>query len=335
MTPTISNIIYKVYIESSGKKYNVSSALVSIDMNEQKKQISQSARIELMNIKTEGKWLSDIFKVRDRVFIYANDGTRNDEIFRGFVWTRNYSSALTTRSLTLKCYDHLIYLQESEDSVYIEPGKITEDVFRTLCDRWGINLEYTYSSITHKKLPLRGNLTDIFTSDLLDLVKDRRGKEYVIRSTKDIMQVMHVGQNDTVYSITGASNAVKTSSENTMDGMVTKVVILGKADEDEREPVEATVDGDTGQYGTLQKILDRDENTTLADAKKEAQNIIDEKGEPKWEYEVTFPDIPWIRKGDKIHVNAGDIAGKDLIVFGVERSITNTRREMTLTLVDP
>lgn len=326
--------IYTIYIVASGAKYNLTSALVSIDMAEQKKQIAQSAKIELMNIQINGTWLSSLINVRDRVFIYANDGTKNDEMFRGYVWTRNYSASLTDRTLTLKCYDNLIYLQESEEAQYFAPGKGTKDIFSTICSKWGVSLEYKYSSITHQKLALRGNLTDIFTSDLLDLVKDRSGEDYIILSTKDVMQVKRLGQNSTVYSVLASSNAVKASRECTMDDMVTQVVILGLADKDDRQQIEATVSGDTGKYGTLQKILDRDENTSLADAKKEAQNIIDEKGTPKWEYEVRCPDIPWIRKGDKVHVNAGDISNQYLIVTCVERSITNSSKIMTLTLID-
>ena len=328
------NPTYTVYIVAGGAKYNLTSALVAIDTAEQKKQIAQSAKIELMNIKVNGTWLSSLINVRDRVFIYANDGTKNDEMFRGYVWTRNYTAGLTDRTLTLKCYDNLIYLQESEEAMYISPGKGTKDIFSTICGKWGISLDYTYASITHQKMALRGNLTDIFTSDLLDLVKDRSGEDYIILSTKDTMQVKRLGQNSTVYSVQASSNAIKTSRECTMDDMVTQVVILGLADEDDRQRVEAMVSGDTGKYGTLQKILDRDENTSIADAKKEAQNIIDEKGTPKWEYEVRCPDIPWIRKGDKVHVNAGDIANKSLIVISVERSITNSSKEMTMTLID-
>lgn len=333
MIASAANPIYTVYIVSQGAKYNVTSALVGIDTSEQKKQIAQSARIELMNIKIGGSWLSDLVGDQSRVFIYANDGTRNDEMFRGYVWTAGLSSGLTERTLSLKCYDNLIFLQESEESAYFAPGKSTQDIFSSLCSKWGVNLEYSYSSITHQKLALRGNLTDIFTTELLDLAKDRSGKDYVVLSTKDTMQVREIGKNGTVYSIVGGNNAVKTRSEWTKDGMVTQVVILGKADKDEREPIEATVSGATGAYGTLQKILDRDENTSLADAKKEAKNIINESGTPKREYEIRCPDIPWIRKGDRVYVNAGDIQGKYLIATSVERSITNKSKEMTLTCV--
>lgn len=335
MEASKKNPIYTVYIISGGTKYNVSPAVISLDFSDQKKEMSQCVTVDVMNIRANGKLLTSILKVRDRVTIYADDGSRKDEVFRGYVWTRSYKSSLGDRAITLKCYDHLIYLQESEDAEYFSSGKSSKEVLSTFCGKWGIQMDYTYSTITHSKLALRGNLADIFTSDVLDLVKDRTGKKYVIRSEKDVMKVMEQGTNDTVYSFQYGKNAVSTRSECTMDGLVTKVVILGKADDNDRQPVEATITGKTSQYGTLQKLINRSENTSLADAKKEAQGILKDDGSPKWEFEVRAPDIPWIRKGDKVHVNAGDIVNSYLIAVSVDRTINSERKEMVLTLEKP
>lgn len=333
MIASATNPIYSVYAVVGGTKYNLTSALVGIDASEQKRQISQNVRIELMNCKIGGSWLADVITDQSRVFLYANDGSRSGEVFRGYAWTGGDGHSLTENTFSIKCYDHLIFMQESDESIYFAPGKTTKDVFTYLCDKWGVKLEYTYGSITHQKLALRGNLTDIFTTDLLEPAKDRIGKDYVILSAEDVMKVRGIGENDTVYSIVGGSNAVKTRMEWTKDGMITQVIITGKKDDDDREPVEATVSGDTAKYGTLQKIIDRDENTSLEDAKTEAQNIIDTDGKPKVEYEIQCTDIPWIRKGDKVYVNAGGIKEKYLYVTGVDRSITNKSKQLILTCI--
>lgn len=335
MKASLENPIYTVYLVSGNTKYNLTPALINLDFSDQKKQMAQAVTITVMNVKVGNSWLANLLKVRQRVYVYADDGSRSEEVFRGYVWTRSYKSSLTDREIVLKCYDNLIYFQESEEAEYFSSGKSTKDVMSTLCGKWGVKLEYSYESITHAKLALRGNLADIFTADILDLVKDRTGKKYVILSKKDTMQVKTVGSNGTIYRFIAGKNAVKTSSECTMEGMITKVVILGKADEDDREPVEATVSGKTSEYGTLQKVISRDENTSLADAKKEAESILKEDGSPKWEYELTAPDIPWIRKGDKVYVSAGDINGLYLIVTSVDRSISNKAKEMTLTMEKP
>lgn len=332
MNPSYQYPSYTVYVVSYDKKYNVTPAVVEVGITDQEKQIAKSASINLVNVLVDGIWLSSILKTRDRVYIYADDGTKKEEVFRGYIWVRSYRSALSDWDIRIKCYDQLIYLQESEDSAYFSDGKSTKDVMQSLCDKWGINLNYSYSSITHSKLVLRGKLADLFTEDILNLVKDRTGNKYVILSEKDVMYVRPVCSNSTIYSFLHKKNSLSTSSECTMEGVVTKVVILGKADDEERKPVEATVTGETAKYGTLQKIIDRDENTSLEDAKKEAQSILSDEGTPKWQYECTAVDVPWVRKGDKVYVSAGDIFEKYLVVIGIDRTISTTKCEMMMTL---
>ena len=101
---------------------------------------------------------------------------------------------------------------------------------------------------------------------------------------------------------------------------------------DNLPPVVATITGDTATYGTLQKLQDRDEKTTLEDAKKEAQNVIDEKGQPSWEYELKCGDIPWVHKGDRINVSVGMIYETMMLILGIDRTISDKEKTMTLTM---
>ena len=334
MKASPQNPFYTVYIVSGNTKYNITSAIEGIEINDEEKQMAKSVTIQIMDAKSGDRKLSSIINVRDRVFVYADDGEKSDEVFRGFIWTRGYKESTDDHKLAIKCYDQLIYLQESEDSQYFSSGKQTKDVMASICKSWGITLQYSYESIKHSKLPLRGTLSDMITSDILDLVKKDTGKKYVITSEKDVMYVKTEGQNKTVYNIKAGENAISTTSETTMDGMVTQVKIVGKADNNERRKVEATVKGDTDKYGTLQKVVSRDGETSLSELKKEANTTIKEDGKPKWESEVVVPDIPWIRKGDKVKVEAGDIS-KDLIAVSINRDIDNSAKKMTLTLKEP
>lgn len=331
MEASKENPIYTVYVVRGNTKYNLTGVLVNIDFSEQKKQIAKSATLELVNVRVDGRWLSALLQMRDRVFIYADDGERNDEVWRGYIWTRPYESSLDGYNLTLKCYDNLIYWQESEDAEFFASGQSTKAIMSRLCSKWGVKLNYLYESITHSKLALRGTMSNIVTSDVLDLVKDRTGKKYVVLSEKDTVTIKTVGSNSRVYQVQAGKNGIKTKSKGTMDGMITKVVILGKADNNDRQSVEGTVSGNTGGYGTLQKLINRKENTSLADAKKEAQSIINEHGKPKWEYEITTVDIPWIRKGDRMEARAGDLTSS-YIVVGIDRHISNSAKRMVLTV---
>lgn len=324
------NPIYSVFVVKGNTKYDVTPIVISISTTDMAKEMACRATIELMDYKQDG--LTDILNVRNRVFIYADTGSGKQEVFRGFIWTYSSKHSLDEKSVAIKCYDNLIYLQESEESLFYAEGKSTQGILSDICSRWGINLSYNYQSITHSKLALRGNLSDTITADILDLVKDRSGKKYVILSKQDTMYISGEGQNSTVYAFKQGENITVSQSGCTMDGMVTKVVIVGKAEENDRLPVEATISGDTANYGTLQKVISRDSNTTLADAKTEANNIIKNNGKPYWEYEAQAPDVPWIRKGDKIRLEADNCSVTYPIVKSVERSISNKRKIMTLTL---
>lgn len=322
-----------VLIDIDGNSYDLSPAILSLSLRETSGQIARTAVLKFVNrqIDGNGKLLTSIVRVRCRVFLYANDGERHEEVFRGWVWDYVYSSN-KEKEITLTCYDDLIYLQNSEDNAYFSAGQSTKSICETLCGKWGINLDYRYESITHGKLPLRGALSDLFLSDILEPVRKQTGKKFVLRADRDTMQILPVGSNDTVYDILTRQNALDTKSDITMDNMVTKIVILGKEDSAGRSKVEATVEGDTKLYGTLQKIETKDEDTSLADTKKEAQETIKEKGRPKASYEVRAVDIPWIRKGDLVQVHAGNLY-TEYIVVGTSRDI-GKEKIMSLTLED-
>ena len=76
--------------------------------------------------------------------------------------------------------------------------------------------------------------------------------------------------------------------------------------------MEATVNGKT-QYGVFQTIITNSKSDTLDDAKKEANEILEEKGSPKITSKLIAPDIPCIRKGDKIHAKVGSLNGYYLV----------------------
>lgn len=309
-------------------RYNVTGAVLKLTRQENDGEIAQRVTISLANVQVDGRYLSGIFSVRNRVFIYADDGGKNDEVFRGYIWNKGYASK-KNKTLTLTCYDNLIYFQESEEYQYFSAGYSTKTICGKLCDKWGVSLNYKYQSITHPKLPLRGNLSDIFLTDLMDEVRKQTGIKGYMRSTQDTVYIDEVGTNETVYKLYRGpnGNAIETNSEVTMSGMVTKVVILGKEDDNDRAAVEATVNGQTDVYGTLQKILNVSSGTTLAEVKAEAEEMIKDKGTPKEIYSITAVDIPWIRKGDKVEVVAGDMNG-----YFIVKSITHYGEDKTMTV---
>ena len=129
-----------------------------------------------------------------------------------------------------------------------------------------------------------------------------------MNSVNNQLSISHWGTNTTVYEFAAKKNVIATSSNITLEGLVTKVKIYSHSDEGVRQKLEATVTGDTS-YGTLQRIITRSDNTTLTESKKEANQLIKDDGKPVEKFVLTAVDIPWMKKGDKIKVSAGDMAG--------------------------
>lgn len=326
---------YTVVIVDDKTTYHINPILISIEMSENENEMAQKAVLSIDNVQIDGKWTTSIFHVRQRVFIYANDGEKKDEVFRGFIWTTDYTSSNSERDFKLICFDDLIYFNESEDYIYVSSGKKTEDILKKIAGDWGVKFKYDYKSITHEKLAVKGTLSNIFMEDLLDKVRDKTGKKYVIRMEKDTLHVVTVGENKTIYQILSKANACETRTEETMDGMITKVIIFGKQGEGTRAPVEATVEGNAKKYGTLQKVVSKNEGSSLADAKKEAEKLVYLHKYPFFNYEVVAPDIPWLRKGDVVYINAGGIYQKYLIIKSISRRISNKEgARMVLQLND-
>mgnify|MGYP005803592431 CR=1 FL=1 len=91
-----------------------------------------------------------------------------------------------------------------------------------------------------------------------------------------------------------------------MSGVITKIKIVGSTDDSGASNTIAVVTGKTNEYGTLQKIRQKDSDKSLDAAKKEANAEISENGAPKKKFEVEAVDIPGIRIEDKVKLDAGD-----------------------------
>ena len=305
-----------VVIPPKGKKYVVKAMSASrgeaanlvtgLTLTEPKGQLAQRATIKMFNSKIDGHgYPSSLFPVKSRVFIYAKGAgvDKGKEVFRGYVWESNYTRS-GSNELTLTCYDNLIYFMNSEALHYFSKGKKTKDVVSTILKKRGVKLKYNYSNIIHPKLPLSGTLADILTSRVLDETKKKTHTKYVIRSIKDVVHIDKEGSNQTVYRIPRGDNGllIQYARLVTMDGMVTNVVVTGKTDEKGKTKVEAKVPRHKEDYGTLTRIINKDQDTKLSEIKEEAKYILDENSLPHKDYDITAMDIPWIRKGDRISV---------------------------------
>lgn len=301
------------------KKYDITDLITGLDLEEDYKGIAQKATITIKQNNFEKRYATSITNVCDRIYIYASDGGAAEEVFRGYIWNDRYEKENDDRPITITAFDNLIYLQESEESRFFKKGKKTVDIFKDLCSKHGIKLDYTYTSITHEQLAIRGKLSDVFLDDLIEEARKKTGKRGVVRYDKGTMYVFEEGKknrNGVIYKLTrgAGGNIIKSTHEYSMDDVVTKVTIVSTQSKG-ADKVQATVKGATDKYGTINKIVTKSSNEKLDKLKTEAKQYIEDYGHPQKTIGLVCIDNPWIRKGDKVYFDDGYEQGYAFVTY--------------------
>ena len=260
--------------------------------------------------------------------LYSYNGGKNAEATRGKIVEWNPSARTSAEKFKVKAYDVLYDLQESQDNVYFSAGTKTKSAITQVLKRWGVKItSYSGPNITHGKLAYKSEKLGTVVVKILKEAKKKGGIEACLRAVKMNVTVVGFGTNKTVYHFEETQHLTEVNHKISTVGMVTRVKIIGKANDDGCSPVEATVDGKTS-YGIRQKIVTRGTNDTLDEAKKEAKEILEDDGNPKEDITIKLPDIPIIRKGDKIHLKTSSISAGYYVVI----SATHDVDKMLMTL---
>ena len=168
--------------------------------------------------------------------------------------------------------------------------------------------DYQGSDVKHAKTVFRKkHLCDMITN-ILDEAKKKDAGFYFIRAKEGIIQIIPRGTNEDIYHFDELDNAVKATESFDSSNMITRVVIVGKEDKDGKQKIEATVDGKT-EFGIRQTIINMPKDKSLDDATKTANEILKEKGALARKTNLEAPDLPFLRKGDRIRVSAGTVQG--------------------------
>lgn len=329
----LSKIDYRfVIMDEKGKQYNIKDYVENLGWEQGEKELSTRISFTSKNEKTKKGLISSLAKLGGLVGIFATDGGKIDEeVARGYIidWKPTVSS--DTDKLDGKCYDLLYNLQESQDNVYYSAGTGTKTAILQIFDNWEIPLgEYKGPNESHGKLAYKSeSLADVIL-DILDDAYKMGGTKCVVQDRKGKVCILPYANNKTVYHF-AADNTKQITHKRSTAGMITRVKIIGREDDDGRSSVEAVMNGKT-KFGVRQKIITRGTDDSIEDAKASAQEIIDDKGEIQEDITVQAPDIPFIRKGDLVHVTVGSASGY-YYVIGIRHDVDS--RQMTLDLHIP
>lgn len=322
----LAKITYSVVAAlSTGGQVHLEGVAENIAWEENEKELATRANITLRDIPYEGGRLSSILSLCTAVFIFYNTGDGDKEAFRGTVWVWEHSQ-IHDDEIILTCYDMLYYLQKSTDSKYYKKGKSTSGICGDILGSWGVTMgKYTGPSITHEKVLYKNKTISAMLTETVKAAEKESSTKGIIRAKEGKCEIVKQGDNTEVWAFSADTNLVASRDRYSMTDLVTRVIVVGKDDKKGRPKVEATLNGKT-EYGILQQVKVRG-SAKLAEAKKEAQELLNEKGTPERTITLQAPDAPWIRKGDKIHVTTDNLKGY-FYVLSVSHNATALMMQM-------
>lgn len=300
---------YKVLVSATnGEAINISSALTELTPEEQPDEMAARISGTCANVKHGSGTISDVIRPGCGVFVFADWGQGMKETFRGVLWDWDGEDASDAKTVQFTAYDMLIYLEKSKDNRYYTAGQSTKAIVSDIAGAWGVPLVFNYPSITHAKQVFKSQTLCDMIQSLLDAAQDQMTGDYVVKASQGKLYVEPKGSNAEACIFTGSSNVENVSNHLTMDDLITKVIIIGKEDDEGRAPVNATLEGDT-KYGTLQDIVQEDDDTTLDAAVAQGKSLLQKNGALKEDIQLDTIDVPFLRKGDKVKIFAGTLNG--------------------------
>lgn len=303
----VANIKYRLVVMTEDKKqYNIKEFVENLGWEENDGELAVRISFTAKNDKTSAGLISSLAKPGCLVGIFASHGSTDEEVARGYITDWKPTLSGNKDKFDVICYDELYNLQESQELIYYSSGIGTKSAITKIFDDWQIPMDkYEGPDVTHGKLAYKTEMLSDVLLDILDDAKKKGGGSVMIRAAKGKVSVIEWGSNTTVYHFE-ADNTKQVSHKKSTSGMITRVKIIGQEDDDGRSSVEAVVNGLT-KFGVRQKIYIRGKDDSVSDAQSAAQEIIDEKGQVKEDITVQAPDIPFIRKGDLVHITVGTL----------------------------
>lgn len=318
----MSNYVLKAQL-ASGQVIDLTNLVITLSWSELPDEIAQRATIQIANTKIALGYMSDLLQLFTMIYVFV-DGRM---VFQGIVWQWEYKSALQ-KQISIVAYSRLIMATKSKDSSYYSAGNSTQDIISDICHRWEIPMVYQYRSHIHPIVKYSNLSISEQIYQTLDEAWRKLGVRYVMFLEENTLYIQEYGMNEDVY-VFHANNVKFTENKLSLDQFVTKVVILGKEPKEGRAPILETMYGAV-EFGTIQEVITNADNTTIDDARREAENILKERGHPQETILVSAPDVPVLRKGHKIKLVAGNLSG----YFYVEGITHNgVAQEMDMQLI--
>lgn len=327
----VSRIRYDlVAITPDGQRLHLPEVLRGLTWEEHAGELAQRLTVELTNQGVIQGTIHHLMPLAGHVYLLADWGEGWREVFRGVVTSRGYQTDPLGHCRRV-AHDPLWYLMRSEDDRYYPAGTSARAILEDIARAWNLPLgRVDGPDVALAKQVFRSMTVADMITTVLEEARRRGAGKFVLRYRQGQIEIVRAGSNSPVYHFGAWDTVESVSDEENIDNLVTRVRIVGSADDNRRAPIEATLDGAT-QYGILQKLISSSQYDTPAAARAAAQELLRERGKPERRQTVVAPDLPFLRKGDRVHITAGTLNG-----YYIVTGVTHDAGSRTMTMeVEP
>lgn len=327
----ISAVTYQVKaVTADGATLDLTPVTSHLGWEEGARELATRVSLRVADCDVNGKLLSSLVVPGTPLTVFATFNGAQRELVAATVekWTARHGNGESV--LELECYDRAHALTKSQDYAYFSEGHSTAQMLGDILGKWGVPFAFKGGGTQHNKIAFKRQTLADMVQRLLDDVKKKTGEVLFLRWKDGQLEITPRGANETVYYFAKDSNAISAKDSLDMGNLVTRVLIVGKEKTEAHPPVLATLDGKT-EFGVRQMIVEHEKSKDLSETRKVAEEMLKEHGSLERTSSVDAPDVPTMRKGDKVCVRAGTLDG-DFYVRAVRHNAAD--RRMTLDL-DP
>lgn len=292
-----------VVVTKDGAQLDVTDVCSALGWSEGEKELSAKITLKLANAEYGDKTIAEIVQPFTPVIVYADMGAGSEEVIRGTVSKFELVESNKDWYIQVECADEAQALRANQDDFYFTDGHSSSAILNEILNKWGVTTEIQISDGTHAKKVYRKKYLSDMIADVLKDLKEKGGGVYFVRAKEGVVQIIPRGTNETVYHFDLDDNLVRVKESFDVSKSVTRVQVVGKQKTEGKQRVESTVDGHT-DWGTRQIIYTRGDKETLAEAETAAKKILDEQGGINRKVSIEAPDLPTMRKGDRIRVRS-------------------------------
>ena len=305
----LAKLEYRVHvILRGGSQLDVTSLTTGLGFSEGEKNLSLKIQLKLANAEYKGGTLFEQIQPLTPVFIYSNPSGEFEEVARGNVAKIKFVESNGDLYLDLETNDEAHALRENQDNFYFTDGHSSSSILEEILNKHGVPHEIQIQDATHSKKVYRKKYLSDSIADVLKDLKEKGGGVYFVRAKEGVVQIIPRGTNETVWHFDLDNSLIKVQESFDASKVVTRVQVVGKEKTEAHPRIESTIDGKT-QYGTRQVIYERGNKETAGEAETAAKKILEEQGDIKRQTTIDAPDVPTLRKGDRIRIRSSTGTG--------------------------